>query len=335
MKENDIDNDLPSINKHSAYNYVKDAFQVSDPKHNEIFEKVKSRESPEIVVETEIAAAAADNVDAFCFVTPKIDELDAFKAHCCLTKILLNHELQTSNTPHYFWMGKFSLLASTILQLHSEFRYLTETNLAFTKWLAFADIQANHPLDLNVFFGIYELIAQEYKNEQKPVAMVSLLSAPRAFLPSCFGMPPVFSQSKSSRVEKPDYVQLKTKDEKIVDSFWKASEYLTKVFLTFIENLNEENDLEFIKVELLRKSFMIVKKFLKIEDTKTSQAGLEDSVKKAIANGTSKYLQKKLNKKILRRKNNEARLAELIRMMEIINADYMKTSERFGFIFEE
>lgn len=331
----DIDSDLPIINEYSAFAYIKDAFGISESKHSELLEKVKMRELPEIGVHVENPTDDNGNLQpaSFCFVPSKVDNFEALEAHCSLLKILMKHELELSQTPHFYWSGKFSLLASTLLHLHAEFRLLSDIDIALSKWSAYTEIHRQHPLDLKVFTEILDAIIENFNHEELPVEKRLLFGTAKVFIPACFGSSgAVLGLKEESAPIELD--QLKTKDEKVIAMFWHATKILTESFGRFISELNIENDLENIKIEILRKIFIIINKVKRVEQGEINTA-FEESIKTSVAHGTSKYLLRTLNRRNLKIKNNETRLDELIKFLEASTADFLKLSDRFGFIFEE
>lgn len=344
-KDGEDDFEQPRINEDSALSYVKDAFGISENKHNEIFEKVKAKETPEITIDESPARDAVDSKlviskpSTYCFLSPKINNYEALETHCCLVKILLKHELELSQAPHYYWSGKFSFLASTILHLHSEFRYLTETSLAFTKYTAFAEVHHQHPVDLKVFLEMLDALIIMFTDDDVMIADNKLLASARVFLPACLGM-------KSNIVDgiidvannRTSFDQLKTKDELTVKMFWEATKKLNDSFSSFVGKLLYESDLESIKIEMLRKMLMIINQIKKVEPPQSEVAvnmSFEESIKEAIKSSTSKYLSRLINKRKLKSKNNETRLFEVIRVVETASSDCLKAIDRFGAIFEE
>lgn len=339
MHGGDADNDLPTIYKNAAFSYVKDAFGISENKHNEILNKAKTRNPPEIHIDTGALNESLEEnlskikLETFCYFTANINNFEALEAHCCLMKILLKHQLETSQAPHFYWDGKFSFLARSILLLHSESKFLTETNIAFTRWAAFTEIHKQYPMSLTVFTEILESIVEtiNINNVEN-----NLLIAAKVFIPACFGLAPQIPQAIKEPTVHKTLDQLKTKDELIVKMFWDASQILSESISEFIGKLLEENEFESIKIEILRKSFTIINKVKKIELSENAINFIfEELINESITIETSKYLTKIVNKKNLRSRSNETRVEELIKLAEMANADFLKLTERFGNFFEE
>lgn len=238
---------------------MKDAFGISENEHNEMFEKVKTRDFSEVeTVDGPIEATKPEN----CQPAPENNNFEALDSHSTLMKVLLKHELEVSQAPFYYWNGKFSFLASTILQLHSKFKCLTAVNLMFARWFAFTDINQHYPLDLRMFTEILNSIIEVRNNNFMAVAETHFLTSAKVLLPTCFGMASKFiAGMKDSELEKPIYDQLATKDEQAINRFWEGTRMLSKSLNQFIIDLNQQEDeLENIKVEILRKAFIIINK---------------------------------------------------------------------------
>lgn len=340
LSRGDLDNDLPTINKNAAYSFVKDAFGISEKKHDEILIIAKTRVPPEIHIDNDVLNESEEEnmlkikSESFCYFTPNINNFEALEAHCCLMKILLKHQLEMSQTPHFYWDGNFNFLARSILLLHAESKFLTETNIAFTQWAAFTEIHQHHPLNLAVFIEILESVVDEAENV---LSDKNMLIAANVFLPACFGLAPQAPRTiKEPLVEKTTYSQLKSKDELIVKMFWDACHVLSESFAKFIGKLHEENEFESVKYEILRKAFVIVHKIKKIEfNENPMNFHFEEAIKESITSEMSKYLLKSVNKKSLASKNNETRLTELIKLAELENSEFSKLTERFGSLFDE
>lgn len=329
----DIGDDLPTIDKESAFNYMRDAFGVSKNKHKEVFDRMKTKQSPEVEVGFD-----TDGVDAvdlvrskekYCFLTPKVNNFEALEAHCTLIKVLLKTELEVSQMPHFFWSGKFSLLGTTVLDLHSDYNFLTSNDLSMIQWSAYADIHRQHPIDLNVFINILDSIIDDaIKEETTAFKEISFI---KSFVPACFGFPSIVNGLHDGLIKTAD--RLKNKDEKTTAMFWNAAKVLNESNLLFIEKLSDENDLENIKGDILRKIFTIVNKIQKIENSELNST-FEVSVELAINRGTSKYLSKIINQKKLKSLHHETKLDELIRVVAQATTEYTNTSDRFNFLFE-
>jgi hypothetical protein len=342
LKKEEADNDLPTINEDSAFGYVKDAFVISNEKHQEIYEQTKTRDSPEIYVDSgDLNDSIDDNCpqmrqESFCSFTPNINNFKAVERHCWLTKILLKHQLESSKTPNFYWEGNFSFLARSILNLHSESKYLTETNIAFTQWAAFIEVHKQHPLNLKVFLDTLDSIVDDSKGVETAVAQKNLLISAKVFIPACFGLIPQPTLAiKAAQSEKPDKLHLRTQDDLIVKMFWDSTNFLYESFTKFVGYLRKESDYDAIKIEILRKIFEIIEKLKKIEGYERSANSFEASLKSYIKFESSKYLSTVINEDALKKENNESKLNNLINFTRAATEDFLKLNERFGKFFDE
>lgn len=316
----DCDQDLPTVNEQAALNYVRDAFGISDNKHNELFGRIKP-------------GTGIDDVDSSLFKSSvgqwKIKKAEALKAHTTLIKILLKHELEISQTPRFYWSGKFSFLASSMLSLHSEWLELSEVELLLTKWSAFVDIHLHHPLDLKVFSDILKSMVGGLSDGRRDSVIPTTKDS--QFIPSCLRSPSEFSEI--AELEESVFAALFAEsafaqDDDVLNVFWKSVATLNESFLQFISKLIEENDLEYMKVMILGKVCQIIRTLKTIEGNRMN-LNFEVSIQASIANGASKHISRSLNKEILKSVDSIDRLNELIRALEIVAADYNLASERF------
>lgn len=307
------DQDIPTVNEQSAINYVRDAFGISENKHNEIFERIKLRKE-----------IKDDSVDHHVVSTKKSK---AMEAHTCLIKILLNHELELSQTPRFYWSGKFSFLASSILSLHSEWIELNDIELLLSKWSAFVDVHLHHPLDLKVFTDILKLMIEEI-NSGKGDRRNSLTIF---FIPSCFHAP---SEINDRAELEHKGRQLKAQDDDVLNVFWRSVGILNDSFLRFISNLTEENDLEYLKVMILQKVCKIIKTLKEIEKSRMN-LNFDELIKSSILKGTSKHISRTLNKVVLKSTDSIVRMDEMIKVLNIAIEVYNLASERFSPVFKE
>lgn len=337
--EIDLESDVPVINRDSALIFVRDAFGVPQNEHDNIFEKAITREPPEIdesesSVETN-AKADNERKESYYLVQLKANRWDVLVSYTCLIKVLLKHELETSQAPHYYWTGKFSFLTNTILELLSDFTYLTEIESTLTKWSAFAEIHNQHPLDLQVFEDLLEGIVEVLKNDETALQPSISINSAMVFLPACFGI----KTDSNSAKHVENYMaskanQLKAKDENVVSMFWDATKTLSRSLLRFIANLKSEHITDEAKTEILQKTFILMNKLSNIEQCHT-MLNFEESLKESIAIGISSQVTKRINNDKLRSKVYSEQLDELISLMERSNVDWTKDLKKFGHVFTE
>lgn len=337
------DSDLPTINQNSAYSYVKDAFEISESKHDESLERVSRRDFGDIS-DGEIANDSPEAVSrkstktsTSCILRTRINSFDDLHSHSCLIKILLKHELELSQAPYFYWSGKFSFLATTILSLHSESKLLTGTSMAFAKWAAFAEVHQCFPLDLKVFLELLDSVIESTVDEDGTVAMPNLLMSAKVLIPSCFGLGPNPNTMSGLISAKNCFNELRSNDQDTIQMFYEAVSQLNPAMLSFIEKLNDHNELEFVKIEILRKTFMIINRMRKLQPLAEYAyvTMADDVIVDAIYRGTKASVFNIGSKKTLRSKSNLIRLNELIKILKISTEDCKDLIKRFGTSFEE
>lgn len=335
------DSDLPTINQNSAYSYVKDAFEISESKHDESLERVSRRDygdffNGEIANDSpEAVSRKSTKTSTSCLLRPRINSFDYLYSHSCLIKILLKHELESSQTPHFYWSGKFSFLATTILSLHSESKLLTDTSMAFAKWAAFAEVHQFFPLDLKVFLELLDLVIESTVDEDGTVAVPNLLTSAKVLIPSCFGLAPNPNTMSSLIDEKNCFNELRSSDQDTIQMFYEAVNQLNQAMLSYIEKLKDNDELEFMKIDILRKTFMIINRMRKLQPpVEHDRASATDDMI-VDARGTKESVLNKGSKKKLRSKSNLIRLNELIKILKILAEECKNLIKRFATSFQE
>jgi hypothetical protein len=317
---------------------VRDAFGVSESKHMELMEKIRERTCPEACVDGDDESGTKP----FSMLSPKIKNYENLNAHCDLLKILLKHELETSNTPHHFWIGKFSFLASTVLSLHADFQFLNEIQISFARWLAYIDVHRQYPLHLNVFEDLLDNIIDVYKDDESSTALLpARMSSTLTFIPACFGFPaaPTKNGVKVEDFKNRLSDHLKTKDDEIIKQFWNSYNILTETFLKFIHDINYKHldeDNVIPKPLVLKDIFNIVNRVKKIFVPKDiEQLNFEELLKKALIDGTAEHFQRNINRRALKKSNKgDIRIDELIRLIKFSEQQMNETVNEHAHVFE-
>jgi len=321
----DEDDELPVANQISMINFVIDAFEMQS-KHDEIMKKVESNEPP-------IIEAVDEGNEGFCFLTYKTDVV---KLHTCLLKILLRHELESSSIPRRHWHGKFSFLATTILYLHSKHNFLSEIDIAFAKWSAFAEIHRQFALNVVVFKNIIDSVTDAFDedngDECDSIELPIFLRPAKKFIPACFGiMPQVVNGIKDS---ENGHDQLKTKDDDAVQIFWETTQSIIESFCDFIQNLFQNKDDPGVN-DTLRTTLEVCIKINKLKLPSEFKIPIEDDIKNFLSAGASDHLLKSFKNEVLKSTNNELKLAELTELLRFAVKSYDAFIDQFGETFEQ
>lgn len=113
----------------------------------------------------------------------------AIQEHRHLLKLLLMHELETSQVANYWWCGKFSPKAETIRSQHAVQSGLSTFDCALSQWSVYASIHEEHPLSFNLFNSILNIIIPHLKCMQTNCEDMKLFwDGAKRILPSCFSI---------------------------------------------------------------------------------------------------------------------------------------------------
>lgn len=293
---------------------MRDAFGVDENKHEMFLVKVRE-------LHGETFSVVSKNTESF-------------QAHIKLLKILLKHEIESSKIPQHYWSGKFSFLASTILNLHAEFQMLQEPVKSFARWTAFIEIHHQYPLNIKAFNNLLDVIVDVYNDNEEIATTPNRKSSIR--LPACLTLvSPSFQQKALEAASTRCGDQLKTEESEIMKSFWNSSQKLSEAFTKFIRKIHCENE-EIDKIEILREIFEIEKRIEKILPMNfkiISDPRFVELVKKALSEGTSMHFIKNIKKRVLKSRNNEKRLCELIRVMNFAKNHLKIMEQKYSEIF--
>uniref|UniRef100_A0A336MP88 CSON004614 protein n=1 Tax=Culicoides sonorensis TaxID=179676 RepID=A0A336MP88_CULSO len=109
----------------------------------------------------------------------------AMQEHRHLLKILLLHELETSQVAKYWWSGKFSSEGETILTQHAAQSGLTQSDLALSRWSVFCEVHSDHPLAFSLFDGLLDKIVRTIQSRASEEEVRIFWESTKKLLPSC------------------------------------------------------------------------------------------------------------------------------------------------------
>ncbi|KAK7866890.1 hypothetical protein R5R35_006050 [Gryllus longicercus] len=120
------------------------------------------------------------------FSTQKSKEA-AFKDHRNLLRLLLSHELETTEAEPYSWNGEFLISAETILTQHLLQSGLPPIMDSFVKWVEYCNVHEDHPLSFEVFSELLKkllppLQSSVFDREKE----ILFWEAAKSLIPSCF-----------------------------------------------------------------------------------------------------------------------------------------------------
>ena len=113
----------------------------------------------------------------------------AIQEHRHLLKLLLMHELETSQVANYWWCGKFSPKAETIRSQHAVQSGLSTFECALSQWSVYANIHEEHPLSFSLFNSILDIVIPHLKCMQSNHEdMKTFWDGAKRILPSCYSI---------------------------------------------------------------------------------------------------------------------------------------------------
>ena len=156
------------------------------------------------------------------------DEEKALKSFCLLTKILLKHELSIQNVSCYRWTGAFAYISSQLLILYAKLHELDDLKMNIAKWLAFAEVHKEFPLDVQVFNDILTHVIED------SAAMDGYITTD-GFLRGALAR--ISMSSRTQREPPVVSVKLKTDDKLLVGMFMRGA----KTFMECLTNFNSDH----------------------------------------------------------------------------------------------
>ncbi|KAH8410713.1 hypothetical protein KR215_009957 [Drosophila sulfurigaster] len=113
----------------------------------------------------------------------------AIQEHKHLLKLLLIHELDTSQVANYWWNGKFSSMAEAIRTQHAVQSGLSPYDCAVSQWHAYSTVHETHKLSFTLFNSILDILVPTINCLQNDSEDVKIFwDGAKRILPSCFSV---------------------------------------------------------------------------------------------------------------------------------------------------
>ncbi|KRF80897.1 uncharacterized protein Dvir_GJ14122, isoform E [Drosophila virilis] len=113
----------------------------------------------------------------------------AIQEHKHLLKLLLMHELDTSQVANYWWSGKFSSMAEAIRTQHAVQGGLSSFDCALCQWHAYSTVHETHKLSFVLFNSILDVLISVINCLQKDSEDLKIFwEGAKRLLPSCFSV---------------------------------------------------------------------------------------------------------------------------------------------------
>ncbi|XP_018323999.1 protein unc-13 homolog 4B isoform X2 [Agrilus planipennis] len=111
----------------------------------------------------------------------------AAQEHRHLLRILLLHELESSQVSPYWWCGNFSGQAEAIITQHSVQSGLTVTDVALSQFAVYSSIHRDHPLNFALFSNLIDKLIKPIQTMTVSEEEAKLFwDSVKRLLPSCF-----------------------------------------------------------------------------------------------------------------------------------------------------
>lgn len=242
------------------------------------------------------------------FGSEKNDQV-ASQEHRHLLKILLYHELESSKVAHYWWSGKFSALAETIITQHQAQSGLTEVDVAFAQWAVYSEVHQQHPLAFELFESIIDVLIRpiQTRNVSHEEELSIFWESTKRLLPSCFGIVRKIRKKLAG-------------DSNALKHLTKALNIISKVALLEPPEL----------FELFPEQF-----YGWLKKKEGTSWDIREAMNQAVEIGTEEYFDGIIDHDELNSSDNETRLQQLIKVIQLVRSDLQRAIEHHDRIFQE
>lgn len=242
------------------------------------------------------------------FSSEKNDQV-ASQEHRHLLKILLYHELESSKVAHYWWSGKFSSLAEMIITQHQAQSGLTEVDVAFAQWSVFSEVHQQHPLAFELFERIIDVLIRPIQtNSVSHSEELSIFwESTKRLLPSCFGIVRKLRKKLAG-------------DANSMKNLTKALNIISKIsMLEPPENF-----------DLFPEQY-----YSWLKKSEENSWDIRGAIEQAVSIGSEEYFDGIIDHNELNSDDNEVRLQQLIKVIQLVRSDLQRAIEHHDKIFQE
>lgn len=242
------------------------------------------------------------------FSSEKNDQV-ASQEHRHLLKILLYHELESSQVAHHWWSGKFSEMAEMIITQHQAQSGLTDIDVAFAQWSVYSEVHQQHPLSFELFEKIIDVLIRpiQTRNVSHSEELSIFWESTKRLLPSCFGI-----VRKLRKKVAGDANQLK--------HLTKALNIIAKVAL----------------LEPPESTDLFPEQFYGwLKKNGEASWDIREALNQAVTIGTEEFFAGIIDHDELINEDNEVRLQQLIKVIQLVRSDLQRAIEHHDKIFQE
>lgn len=242
------------------------------------------------------------------FSSEKNDQV-ASQEHRHLLKILLYHELESSQVAHHWWSGKFNEMAETIITQHQAQSGLTDIDVAFAQWAVYSEVHQQHPLSFELFEKIIDVLIRpiQTQNVSHSEELSIFWESTKRLLPSCFGIVRKLRKKVAG-------------DANSLKHLTKALNIIAKIALL---EPPEATDL------FPEQFYGWLKKNGEVS------WDIREAINQAVTIGTEEYFEGIIDHDELMNDDNEVRLQQLIKVIQLVRSDLQRAIEHHDKIFQE
>lgn len=210
---------------------------------------------------------------------------------------------------HYWWSGKFSSMADTIISQHQAQSGLTEIDISFAQWSVFTEVHHQHPLSFELFEKILEVLVRPIQtgNVNHAEELVVFWESTKRLLPSCFGIVRKLRKTLAG-------------DANSVRNLAKALNIIAKISSLEIPE----------SVNLFPPQYYGWLK--KVGETSWD---IGKALNHAVLIGTEEYFDSIIDHDELLSDDNDVRLQQLIKVIQLVRSDLQRAIEHHDKIFQE
>ena len=242
------------------------------------------------------------------FSSEKNDQV-ASQEHRHLLRVLLYHELEASHVAQYWWSGKFSHHADTIITQHAAQSGLTAIDVAFAQWSIYSEVHQKHPLSYDLFECILANLVRPIQTNSvsHDDELSTFWAATKKFLPSCY-----------SAIRK---LRKKT-----------AGDRSSTTTLTAVLNI-------IAKVALLEPpeqfDLFPVQMYGWLQRESECTWDLRETLTSAVAAGAGEWFNSIVDQRELNSDDDETKLQQLVKIIQLVRSDLQRAIEHYDRIFQE
>lgn len=272
----------------------------------------------------------------------------AIEIYAAVLQILVKHELETSTSSDYQWSEKFCSEAETILTLYAEYQSLDEPYISYAKWIAYTEINQFKIINPDVFDKILHNLISKHKNPSKHKTAKKIKtkilkqfknksSSEKTKDLDIYTLRFPQNLAKEKVKNSNDACAITNQNDDIKAIFWECSRMLLKSIPGFVHKLHltSENDNLDTNVDILEKTYLIIKRLIKIHPNQIEDIDFESQIKNSLTDGTVDYFIQNINHKILAQSDkNIERMDELINILKNAAEYINKFDGKFGSVFK-